>query len=702
MLTFDKIKHIKLTKDVIQSPNLCDLFDKTDLNTIGNWVVTGYKADCRSRAHWMRRTQNALDLATQLYKDKSFPWPGASNVTFPLVTIAALQFHSRAYPALISGLDVVKARVIGPDPSGEKAARARRVSDYMSWQVLEQDQAWEEQKDRLLIVLPIVGSAFTKSFFDGDLGYKVTETVLAQDFVLDYYAKSVESCPRKTHIIPMSHNDLYSRVKRELFTDILDTAWFNEAAQKPQQEENNRTRSDKRTGLSPAQPDFTTPFTCLEQHVDMDLDGDGYAEPYIITVEEQSQTVLRIATGFDEEADIQRNRHKEIISITRQEYFTGYQFMPSPDGSIYGSGFGVLLGPLNESVNSIINQLIDCGTMQVTKGGFLSRGVKIRGGNYTFGPFEWKRVDSTGDDLRKGIVPLEVGEPSNVLFSLLSLLINYVNRLAGTTDPMVGESPGQNTTSGNMQTMVEQGSKLYSAVFKRVWRSMKQEFKKDYILAGLFLPVRSYFAGSKLAKREDFLGNPNDICPAADPNLVSEQQALQQAMLLKQNSATTPGYNVEAVERRLLKAMKVDDIDAIYPGVEKTGAPKDVRLQIAEIKAQTAQAELQQKHQQFIMQLMEEQRVNSAEIVKLQSDVIIAQQTLEGDVQDRQIAMINAMLGGLKTRNEVLIKRIDAEMKLMEHNNVRKGTTGSIPSLEGGPDNASTPADLPIEEAGTA
>lgn len=659
------VTKIVLDKEAISSPNLTSRFTAQDLDTIGAIVFNGYSADKTSREKWEKRTQAAMDLALQVYKDKTFPWQGASNVAFPLITIAGLQFHSRAYPTLLSGLDVVKARVIGPDPTGVKTARATRIGSYMSWQVLEQDQAWEEQKDRLFINLPIVGSAFTKGRYDADKGYKVTETVLAQDFVLDYFAKSVESCPRKTHRIPLFRNDIYAGVKRGIFADVLSDSWYNTAPVSitPGPEAAKR---DNRLGVTPPPADSTTPFYGLEQHVDMDLDGDGYAEPYIITIEEGSQKVLRIVTGFDREEDILRNQGGEVISISRTECFTGYQFIPSPDGGIYGLGFGILLGPLNESVNSIINQLIDCGTMQVTKGGFLSRGVKIRGGNYSFGPFEWKRVDSTGDDLRKGIVPLEIGEPSQVLFSLLSLLINYVNRVAGTTDPMVGESPGQNTTSGNMQTMVEQGSKIYSAVFKRVWRSMKQEFKKDYILNALFMPIRVPFGPESVALREDFLGNPDEVCPAADPNLVSEQQTLQQAMALKANAATTPGYDPDAVERRVLKALKIDNIDEVYPGVKKTGAPKDVKLQIAELNAQVKMAALQQKQQEFVMMLQEEQRMNNAEIMRIQADIIQTQETLKGDEQDRQVAMLNNMLGAMKTKNDVLMKRIEMAMKLME------------------------------------
>lgn len=695
--------HITLDKEAILSPNLCDRFSVADLNKIGECVIAGYEADERSRSAWLRRMESAMDLALQLQKQKSFPWAGCSNVAFPLVTIAAMQFHSRAYPTIINGNDVVKCRVIGEDPTGEQTARAERVSTHMSWQVLEQDESWEEQKDRLLLNLPIVGTTFVKSRRDAIKGYNVNETILAKDLVLDYWAKSVEACPRKTQILSLFPNDLHTGIMSGIYRDVREEAWYGKPPATSVPNPQADARADARKGQNPPPPDDHTPYVGLEQHVDLDLDGDGYAEPYIITVEKSSGCVLRIVTGFDREEDILRNARKEVISIRRTEYFTKYGFIPSPDGGIYDIGFGILLGPLNESVNSIINQLIDNGTMQVTKGGFLGKGAKIRGGVQTFAPFQWNRVDSSGDDLRKNIVPLEVGEPSAVLFNLLSLLINYVNRIAGTTDPMVGENPGQNTPAENMRTMVEQGAKIYSAVFKRIWRCMKQEFKKNYVLNAIYMTGKTSFGKNQFVFREDYLGNPDAIAPAADPNLTSEQMALNQAMTLKQFAATTPGYNAEAVERRVLKLMKVDAIDQIYPGASKTGTPKDTKLQIAEMQVQVKMAALQAEQARFAAQLMEEQRINNAEIAKIYADIQNARETLAGDAQDRQIGALNAMLGMMKTKNDVLMKRIDVILKAMEVKREQGSVDGGgLGGMEATPNDGAGVASGAAEAAGLA
>ena len=255
-------KNIKLTKEVIQSANLTSHFEEADLQRIGNFVVDGYKADKQSRYKWERRMEAAMDLALQLQKDKTFPWQNASNVAFPLITIATLQFHSRAYPTLISGTDLVKMRVTGTDPSSAETDRAVRIGRHMSYQLLEEDQAWEEQQDRLLINVPIVGSAFKKSYYDAVEGHNISELVMAKDFVLDYFAKSVETARRKTHVVLKFRNEIYEKVKLDAYRNVLEEGWYKtDAAPAP-----TTQNSDVRKGISPPQGDSETPYTFLEQH----------------------------------------------------------------------------------------------------------------------------------------------------------------------------------------------------------------------------------------------------------------------------------------------------------------------------------------------------------------------------------------------------------------------------------------------------
>lgn len=678
MLTLQS--HIKLTKEVIDSPNLCSSFSDQDLSAIGDWCWTGYSQDKQSRAAWERRTSAAMDLAMQVMKTKNFPWPNCANIAFPLVTIAALQFHARAYPAVVGSTDVVRCRVIGEDLDGAKKAKADRIACHMSYQVMEQDQSWEEQHDRLLINLPIVGCAFKKSHYDARSSHNKSELVLARDLVMNYYAKSVESCGRKTHIIPKTRNDIYEQVKRGTFRNVLEMGWYTSAQLPPvdpQQAEKNR-----RIGMQPpATPDETTPLSCLEQHCSVDLDGDGYAEPYIITIEETSKCVLRIVARVDREEDIEREDDGTIISIRAMEYFTKYSFVPAPDGGIYDIGFGLFLGPLNEQVNTICNQLTDAGTMANSAGFFLGRGAKIRGGIYTFVPFGAQRIDSTGDDIRKNIFPIPVREPSMVLFQLLQLLINYANRVSGSTDVMVGENIGQNTPAETGRTMVEQGQKIYSSIFKRVWRGMKDEFKKLYLLNALYLPTKAPFGSGKYGLRSDYLGNPDDVCPAADPNVTSDAMAYNQMMAVKQSAAATPGYNGDAVERAFLKSLKVDAIDVLFPGSDKLPPGVNPKVQIEQMKIQQKQLELKAKTHMFAAELMAEQQVNNATILKLQADAIKAMADIEGDKEDRQINALNTAIGALKHRNEVIAERVRLLLEGMEHDrDTRESGVGGMES----------------------
>jgi len=658
------IQHpITLNAKAIGAPNLCDQFDADDLKRIGEECHDGYKRDDQSRATWMKRNEAGMDLALQIQKDKSFPWPGCSNVAFPLVTIAAMQFHARAYPAIVNGSDIVKCAIFGEDADGSQTAHAERVSTHMSWQLLYQDKSWEEQEDKAILNLSIVGTNFKKTYYSATLRHNVSELVLAKDLVLDYWSKSVEESPRKTHKLPMFRNEVYEKVMRGVFCDCLEEPWYQNASAPARSAA--QTHQDNRQGVIPPSPDETTSLLFLEQHCSLDLDDDGYAEPYIVTFEETSKRVVRIVTRFDRESDIERvatgvNRGK-IIRIEPMEYFTKKTFIPSPDGGIYDIGFGVFLGPLNEAVNSLVNMLLDAGTMQTTGGGFLGRGAKIRGGIYTLAPFEWKRVDSTGDDLRKSVFPLPVNAPSDVLFQLLSLLINYTSRVAGTTDTTVGENPGQNTPASSMQTMVEMGQKIYTAIFKRVWRSSKEEFAKLFKLNGIFLPLDLPQPGG--ATRADYQGSADRIFPVADPNMTSETMRLQQVGALKQAAATTPGYNKDEVEIRFLKALRVEGIKSIFPGTAGQPPAKDPKLVIEETKIQGRMAEqerkLQADMQQFVITLQEEQRMNNAKILELEAKSQNESANAQTEQAYAQVAIINAEISRVKIANETINTRIE-------------------------------------------
>ena len=652
---------------IVSSPNIAEMLDEADLNTISYNVYKGFQADLESRSAWEKRTEDAMKLALQVAEAKSFPWPGASNVKFPLITIAALQFHARSYPVLINGETPVQCRVIGDDPTGAKDARAHRVAQFMSYQILEQDTTWESEMDRVLISQPIVGCAFKKSYFDPILKYNVSEHILAKDFVVNYWTKHLDTSPRITQIQYLSKNDIYERVARGLWCEMKE----GRPAAVPQS--NMTLAQNKAQGMSaPDSIDDSTPYEILEQHTFIDFDGDGYAEPYIIWMRRDTKQVLRIVARYFD-TSIERDEKGNVLSIQAESYFTKFPFIPSPDGGFYDLGFGSLLGPLNQSIDTLLNQLIDTGTMANTAGGFLSRGIKLRGGNYNFAPLEWKHVDTTGDDLRKGIMPLPVREPSQVLFTLLSMLINYGERIGGSVDILSGQNPGQNTAAETTRTMAEQGMKIFSGIFKRTYRSLKDEFRKLYRLNQLYLQgIENYNSdqGQNFIDADDFAGPVSDVRPSADPNIVSDTQRIQQASALLQLASTTPGMNMYEVQKNYLKAMKVSNIDQLLPDPKGPNAIKpgpSEKIQIEQMRSQIKQMDMELQTKLAAIKLAQAAELQQAKIHKLEADAILSIEQAGGVQAGHDIAMLDAQIGAAKAKQEGIQDSMKTVMALEKH-----------------------------------
>lgn len=668
-----KLKDKFKIEDLMYEANIAELLGKEDLQTIGYQVAQDFDNDLLSRTQWEKRTEASLKLALQVAETKNFPWPNASNVKFPLITIAALQYHARSYPVLIDSDLPVKCRVIGDDKDGLRALRAARVEQHMSYQLLEEDEDWESEMDKVLITQPIVGCAFKKTYFDPIRKHNISENVLAKDLVVNYWTKSLETASRITHVLQMTKNEIYERVARGLWLEISDD--------KQQQSASILVGSglqnlqDKIQGLTPPEPsDSSTPIEILEQHCHIDFDDDGYAEPYIVYVRKDNKQVARIVARYTK-PDVEYNSKDVVLSIKAEQYFTKYPFVPSPDGGFYDLGFGVLLGPLNESINTIVNQLVDAGTMSNTAGGFLSRGVKLRGGSSSFNPMEWKPVDTTGDDLRKGIVPLPVREPSQVLFTLLNLLINYGERIGGSVDILTGQNPGQNTPAETTRTMAEQGMKVFNGIFKRTHRSLKQEFRKLYRLNQIFVTDNTkYFSNVEnqgVILATDYNGPVTDVMPTADPSVTSDSQRIQQAMAIAQRVSTAPGlYNRYEAEYAFLKAMKVTNIDKLLPdpaGPNAIPSQPDPKLQIEQMKAETRKVEAELAMKMGLLKLMGEAELNQAKIKKLEAEAESTKIGIATEGQKIRIQEINSQIGLQRERREGILSSIDTMNKVYSY-----------------------------------
>ena len=485
----------------------------------------------------------------------------------------------------------------------------------------------------------------------------------------------------------MQKNEIYERTARGLWLEGISEGrqqqYSSVAMGNPLQ-----NAQDKAQGMQPPEPnDESTPIEILEQHRFIDFDGDGYAEPYIVYVRRDNKKVARIVARYTDK-DVERNKDDVILSIKAEQYFTKYPFIPSPDGGFYDLGFGVLLGPLNESINTIINQLVDAGTMANTAGGFLSRGIKLRGGNYSFNPMEWKHVDTTGDDLRKGIVPLPVREPSQVLFTLLNLLINYGERIGGSVDILSGQNPGQNTPAETTRTMAEQGMKIFNGIFKRTHRSLKQEFRKLYRLNQIFVtdntPYVSNAKGTGIVLASDYEGPVTDVMPTADPSITSDAQRLNQAAAIAARVAATPGlYNRYEAEYTFLKAIKVTNIDRILPdpkGPNAVPPPVNPKVQIEQMKQQAKQASDQLNMKMALLKLMGEAELNQAQIQKLEAEVEAIKIGIVTEGERMRIQEINMQIGLQRERREGVLSAIQTMNSVYER--MASGKEESSPEME--------------------
>lgn len=587
----------------LDSINIADSLDKDQLIKIGNQVVSGYETDCDSRKPWEEDLKNWTDLALQVTSQKTFPWPNAANIKYPLLATAAMQFAARAYPTLVpSNGKLVKCRVVGSDPDGQKTARAARISTHMSYQILDEMENWEEDMDKLLISLPIAGTCFKKTYWDAAKQKNCSKLVLPKTLVVNYFCRNLEDAERITEVIHLTKRKIKERQNQKVYLDV-DLG-------DPSADSLDPTTSVNGAFQRSTNDDETTPYVILEQHTYLDLDEDGYSEPYIVTVEEASKQVLRIVPRFDADGVV-LNEKNQVVSIEAIQYYTKYGFIPNPDGGFYDIGFGRLLGPLNNSANTIINQLVDAGSLSNLQAGFIGKGLRIKMGESRFQPGEWKAVNAVGDDLKKQIFPLPVREPSQVLFNLLDLLLKSGKELASVAEIFVGKMPGQNTPATTTMATIEQGMKVFTAVYKRVYRALTSEFRKIYKLNRTYMNIEEYVSVlDEPVPQSDYQGPVDDIIPGADPTAVSsqeKQQKVQALMQLLQLGTIDP----MAVTELYLEAHEIPEPQKYMRQPQPQPDPKMEAIKAkAQVDQQKAQTDMQvAQHKMQLEQATKEQEM---------------------------------------------------------------------------------------------
>ena len=457
----------ELTK-LAKSPNVIDAFKPDKVDAMGQEAMEEYRIDRESRAEWEQNAREAMKAILQEKQDKNYPWPKASNVRVPLLATAALQFAARAYPAIVQSPKMVRMEIIGRDTDQRKQVRADRVETHMSYQLLKEIKGWESDTDTMLHQLPALGCAFRKVFYSHELKRPDARLVSALDLVVNQSATSLETVPRISHRFDLYPNEIQSRIRAETFADIDLKSTSPES-----RDEGFRPRNDD-------QSDSLASHSFIEQHRYHDLDGDGYAEPWIVTIHEGSEKVVRVAPNYDLTSAMLNSRN-EIIDLPRYNYFAKYGFIPDPAGGFYDIGFGLLTRTLSDAIDTSLNQMLDAAHLQNAGGGFIGSGLNLKKGELRFSPGVYHTVNAPGNIVRDAVVELQHAGPSQTLMNLLIMLIDFGKQITAVQDILTGESQRAQPATTTL-AQIEQGLKVFSAIYKRIFRALGEEYKILYDL----------------------------------------------------------------------------------------------------------------------------------------------------------------------------------------------------------------------------
>lgn len=647
------LKLIKLIDP--DKPNIAERLSQTKLDKIGKQVTEDYKLDDFSRSDWVSRNEEVMELAMQVVKTKTFPWPNAANIKYPLVTMGAISFASRVYPEIIPDSTVVKCKSYGYDQDGSKAKKGYRVSKHMSYQLLVQNKSWAKETDKLLHMLPILGTVFRKVYWDPIRNIPRSELCHPLNVIVNNNATSLDDASRITHRFCVSKNFIVERIRAGLYLDIdLDELESNISDQTTWEYDTDVSpMPENQTGDQPEDDNYEL----IEVHRYLDLDGDDYSEPYVVIANPQTAKVLAIYPRFDIMEDVDLNEKDQIKRITATQHFIDYHFIPSPDGGFYSLGFGRLLQPLNETINSIMNNLIDSGTLANMQGGFISGLFKIKGGNLRPQMGEFTRVDTgPGVRLEDQIMPFMFKEPSQVLFSLLQFLVGAAKEMASINDVLLGQALPQNSPTGSTVELATQGLKVFNCISKRFYADLQNELNIIFRLNSRYLDQESYFRffdDPQLIAKDDYNLNELDVLPVADPSLSSESVKQMQVTGLI-GLMQTPLINVMNLQQTLvhcLELMQTEDPQKYIMQPDPNPKPsideQKISLETAKLKvdAELGKAELQlqaQEIQNKRMQVEIKGNESSAKIQKMKADAMRDQAEAEAtrekyDIEDRKV-----------------------------------------------------------------
>ena len=537
--------------------NLANILPDDVLEPLGGEMKNNYIDYKMSRKDWEKSYTDGLDLLGFKYENRTEPFQGASGATHPVLAEAVTQFQATAYKELLPADGPVRTQILGVSTPA-KQQQAERVKDFMNYQIMDQMKEYEPEFDSMLFHLPLAGSTFKKVYYDDLLGRAVSKFVPADDLIVPYTANSLDDADSIIHVIKISENDLRKQQVAGFYADVeLSPPGMavNDEVSKKEKELEGTKKSGKQIPM----------YTLLECHVDLDLEGfedlgadgepTGIKLPYIVTVEEGSGTVL----------SIRRNYAPNDPKKQRVQYFVHFKFLPGL--GFYGFGLIHMIGGLSRTATVALRQLLDAGTLSNLPAGFKQRGVRVRDEASPIQPGEFKDVDAPGGSLRDAFYPLPYKEPSATLLQLMGIVVQAGQRFAAISELQTGEGT-QNAAVGTTIALLERGSKVMSAIHKRLYNSMRNEFKLLSKIIQTALPPEYPYdvvGGARIIKQLDF-DDRIDILPVADPNIFSMSQRVTLAQTQLQLATSNPQiHNLYQAYRGMYEAIGVKNIDSVLP-----------------------------------------------------------------------------------------------------------------------------------------
>ncbi len=569
-INFDPKKNLSAGTEF--GANLAEVIDEQDLGRLGSELYQDTQSYKDSRADWEKAYTQGLDLLGFKYESRTEPFQGASSATHPVLAEAVTQFQALAYKELLPAEGPVRTQVIGLD-TPEIQDQADRVSEFMNYQIMDIMKEYEPEFDQMLFYLPLSGSTFKKVYYDETLGRAVSKFIQAQDIVVPYTANSIDDAEAVVHVIKISENELRKQQVAGFYRDIE-----LEASDELTQDNDVKSKERQLEGVTMSGQTEDV-FTLLECHVNLDLEGfedinpqtgepTGIKLPYIVTIEEGSREVLSIRRNYNQADPLKK----------KINYFVHFKFLPG--FGFYGNGLIQMIGGLSRTATQALRQLLDAGTLSNLPAGFKQRGIRIRDDAQSIQPGEWRDVDAPGGNLRDAFMTLPYKEPSQTLLQLMGVVVQAGQRFASIADLQIGDG-NQQAAVGTTVALLERGSRTMSAIHKRIYSSMKEEFKLLANVFKLYLPPEYPYdvvGGQRTIKQTDF-DDKVDIIPVADPNIFSQTQRISIAQTELQLAMANPGiHNMYEVYRNMYSALGVRDIDSILVKPDQP-TPKDPALE---------------------------------------------------------------------------------------------------------------------------